>query len=287
MTRVRLAPTRSLRQLTEEGRWWGSSAPKPPGFLQIRHPADAKTWLGKLGGLKQGCEEHRSAGMPAMGLVMSALLLAAPAIRILCRQRSSRQKLSPVSAARLERGFGNTRSVPSAAAGTRRPCPRPHACPHVHAHPHAPSGCSSPSPPALRAAPAAGPRHVFGHRRGEPPGERRQRLSLRSRRALPAPPHAGESRSHLREAHPPSRGLIPPPAGSRVGWGEPVGVQGGGTGGEKDGEECAHTHTGTHAHGQAAAPDRLLFAARSAGSRALNKPSRSIRRADLLPRKSP
>lgn len=46
VTRDRLALTSLHRQKTREERWGGSSAPNSLGFLQISHPADAKTSLG-------------------------------------------------------------------------------------------------------------------------------------------------------------------------------------------------------------------------------------------------
>lgn len=117
--------------------------------------------------------------------------------------------------------------------------------------------------------------------------ERRQRLSLRSRRALPAPPHAGESRSHLGAAQTHSRGLIPPPPAAGAAGESQRGCRVEGQEGRRTGRSVhIHTHRHTRTR-QAAAPDRLLFAGRSAGSRALNKTSRSISRADLLPRESP
>ena len=47
VTRDGLALTSLHRELTREGRWQGSSAPNPLGFLQISHPADAKTSQGR------------------------------------------------------------------------------------------------------------------------------------------------------------------------------------------------------------------------------------------------
>lgn len=157
---------------TREGSWQGRSAPNPSAFLQISHPADAKT-------LRGGCwgrARLRGASLPWDASSELDDVRPPPGIACdvisLCQRRSSQTKAVHSAAGGL--GLGVTpegTSEPSCAlpspaqpaAGTARLCPRAHVYPHAPP-PQAPAA-PPPSPPPLREDPAAGSKRVFWHRK--------------------------------------------------------------------------------------------------------------------------